>query len=228
MKHRFYGDKKDYLKYGLIEILATKYRTIGINWYLTDDRHGKQKFGKDIKYLDDEKWESFEPRIYSLLSARVKNNQRNVSFCGFDRVLKIDHEFLELIPDESNSRSAWHSRAKEELHSSDFVFLDPDTGVKDLPRAPIRATEYASGDEISTYDWCDLLVVQFLGRDKRYGQLYANPVTAHAKRLGKNVIAFIASSVAFLYVTNNVDLHLLRQIFEKWDTKIHPQILVVT
>jgi hypothetical protein len=44
--------------------------------------------------------------------------------------------------------------------------------------------------------------------------------------MGKKMIAFIASSLAFLYVTDTVDVLLLRQLFERWDTKISPQILV--
>jgi hypothetical protein len=36
MKNRFYGDKTDYIKYGLLDILTQEYDKVGINWYLTD------------------------------------------------------------------------------------------------------------------------------------------------------------------------------------------------
>jgi hypothetical protein len=52
MKHRFYGDKKDYIKYGLLDVLSSGYRAIGINWYLTDDHHGNPNHGDDTRYLD--------------------------------------------------------------------------------------------------------------------------------------------------------------------------------
>lgn len=41
MKNRFYGDVNDYIKYGMLDVLSKKYDSIGINWYLTDDRYGK-------------------------------------------------------------------------------------------------------------------------------------------------------------------------------------------
>ncbi len=59
MKHRFYGDKKDYIKYGLLNVLSSRYSAIGINWYLTPDHHGNQNHGNDTQYLDDEKWSHY-------------------------------------------------------------------------------------------------------------------------------------------------------------------------
>jgi len=84
MKNRFYGDKKDYIKYGLLDVLSLQYSSIGINWYLTDDRHGNQAHGNDIRYLEDDNWTHYNPRIFSLLKNRVDNNQRNITHCMTD------------------------------------------------------------------------------------------------------------------------------------------------
>jgi hypothetical protein len=89
MKNRFFGDKKDYIKYGLLNILSTDYRAIGINWYLTDDHHGNQNYGHDLNYLNDENWQRRDPRIFELLKERVENGQRNVNYCRLDRVIPI-------------------------------------------------------------------------------------------------------------------------------------------
>ena len=233
MKDRFYGDKKDYIKYGLLNVLSSQYKTIGINWYLTDDEHGNQQHGKDVRYLEDRNWGHYAPEIFSKLKHRVNNDQRAVRFCRLDGVVKVQHEFMEKLPANAEQREyqklreVWHAKAIGTLTGCDLVFLDPDIGVTEQLRpGPIRASEYASKSEIYDYEWCDLLVIQFLQPRGRFDQLRANPIKSYAERLNKKVIAFIALSLAFLYVTDKVDISLLRQVFERWDTKISPQILL--
>ncbi|MGO9614360.1 MAG: hypothetical protein ACLPX5_15190 [Dissulfurispiraceae bacterium] len=176
---------------------------------------------------------NYDPEVFSLLQNRVVNNERNVSYCRKDRVVEIKHEFMEELPDIANQqdylrlREGWHTRAIDTLARCDLVFLDPDTGViEQLPHGSVRASEYSSRSEICDYDWCDLLVIQFFRPMRRFEQLRNNPLTAHAERLDKRVIAFIASSLALLYVTDKVDVMLLHSVFKRWDTKISPQILV--
>lgn len=234
MKNRFYGDRKDYIKYGLLDVLSSQYKSIGINWYLTDDRHGNQKNGNDIRYLEDDKWRHYNPQIFSLLKSRVNNNQRNIAYCMTDCVIdKFKHEYIAQLPDNMgqssylNLRAEWHLKAKSNLTECDLVFFDPDIGVvEQLPDGPIRASEYSTIAEINDYDWCDWLVIQFLQHKSRFKQLSVNPITASAQRMNKKVVSFIASSIAFIYVTDNIDIVLLRKVFERWDTKISTQILI--
>jgi len=233
MKNRFYGDKKDYFKYGLLDVLSTQYKSIGINWYLTDDRHGNPNHGKDIRYLSDGNWRHYNSGIYDKLQKRVHNNQKNVKYCAIDRVVEIKHEFIEQLPDNEGRieypklRNAWHSEAKKELAACDLVFFDPDIGViEQLPSGPIRASEYATIAEIKDYDWCDWLTIQFLQPRSRFNQLCVNPIAVRAQHMNKKVVAFIASAIALLYVTDDINVSLLRQVFEKWDTKICTQVLI--
>lgn len=233
MKNRFYGDKKDYIKYGLLNVLSSRYKSIGINWYLTDDRHGNQNHGNDTRYLDDEKWSYYNQKIFKLLKERVSNDQRAVKYCKMDGVVKIKHDFMEPLPDNAEQseyqklRDSWHSKAKDALAECDLIFFDPDIGViESLPVGPIRASEYCSIAEINDYKWSDWLVIQFLRREKRFHQLSTNPITISAQRMNKKVIAFVSGSLAFLYVTDKVDVPLLQQVFKTWDTKISPQIVV--
>jgi len=200
---------------------------------LTDDRHGNQNHGNDTRYLDDDTWRHYNSRIFPLLENRVRNHQRKVRYCREDRVIDIRREFIKQLPDNTrqieypNLRGTWHSDAKNELAECDLVFFDPDIGIiAQLPVAPIRASEYSTIVEINDYDWCDWLVIQFLQPRCRFDQLCANPITASAQRMNKKVVAFIASAIAFLYVTDNIDMMLLRRVFERWDTKISTQILI--
>ena len=99
MKNRYYGDKKDYIKYGLLDVLTADYRSLGINWYLTDDHHGNQNHGHDLTYLKDNSWERCNPRIFNLLKQRVENGQRNINYCRLDQVIPIRHEVIEQLPE---------------------------------------------------------------------------------------------------------------------------------
>lgn len=233
MKNRYYGDKKDYFKYGLLDILYSRYASIGINWYLTDDSHGDMRFGMDINYLGEENWEYYNSDIFCKLGRRVFCNDRKIQYCKEDNVVKFKHEVFEQLPDSAEQneyktfRNNWHSNAKNDLSKCDLVFFDPDIGVKDnLPHGVIRGSEFATIEEINEYDWCDWLIIQFLQPTNRFDQLWANPVTKTAQNRKKKIVAFIHGHVAFLYVTNILDMAILRQVFKEWDTKICTQILI--
>jgi hypothetical protein len=237
MKNRFYGDKKDYFKYGLLDILSANYESIGINWYLTDDNHGNQKFGKDIGYLynDQVNWKQYNSEIFDLLKKRVDNGDRMVKYCGEDNVVRIHYEVIDQLPDNveqgeyQGRRETWHSKAVHDLAQCDLIFFDPDIGVRfnnKLPNGVILSSEFATIEEINDYDRCDWLIIQFLQRRRRFDQLFNNPIAISARKNNKKVVAFIAGNVAFLYVTKCIDLILLKRVFECWDTKISTQILI--
>jgi hypothetical protein len=234
MKNRFYGDKKDYFKYGLLDVLSYRYNSVGINWYLTDDGHGHRGHGNEIGYLSNENWRHYNQEIYDKLKNRVENRKRNVKYCKIDKLIaNFKYEFKEQMPDNANQneyhglRSGWHSKALGNLNKCDLIFFDPDIGIRQkLYNNPIQGSEHASIAEINQYTWCDWLIIQFLQPRNRHDQLLLNPVTISAKAKKKKIIAFIAGPVAFLYVTKRIDLELMRRVFEKWDTKISTQILI--
>jgi hypothetical protein len=234
MKNRFYGDKKDYFKYGILDILSSKYESIGINWYLTDDNHGNQRFGMDIGYLHNDRinWRQYNPDIFDKLKKRVENNERKIEYVKEDNVVSIKYEFAEQLPEMQNEkdyyqeRDNWHSKAKNVLSKCDLVFFDPDTGVKDkLPHNVIQRSEFATVNEINDYE-CDWLIIQFFQHRRRYEQLINNPIAISARKKKKKIVTLIHANVGFLHVTNNIDLVLLQRVFECWDTKISTQILI--
>jgi hypothetical protein len=239
MKNRFYGDKKDYFKYGLLDILSANYESIGINWYLTDNNHGHQGHGRGIGYLDKDNWRHYNQEIFCKLKNRVKKGERNVENCKKDMVVKnLKYEAIEQLPDNADQgnyerfRKDWHSNAMDCLAKCDLIFFDPDIGVRfkdNLPHgvhAVSRGSEYATIEEINDYNWCDWLVIQFLQPTNRFKQLLDNPIAKSARKSNKKIGAFIAENIALLYVADSIDLLLLRQVFECWDTKISTQILI--
>jgi len=163
MKNRFYGDKKDYFKYGLLNILSSRYDSIGINWYLTDDNHGHPGHGNDTGYLDQDNWRHYNPQIFDKLKRRVFSRQRNIKYCRIDNLVSnLKYEAIEKLPDNANDREyerrrkEWHSRALDDLAKTDIIFFDPDKGVREnLFPGPIHGSERAMASEIYDYNWCD-------------------------------------------------------------------------
>ncbi len=234
MKNRFYGDVNDYIKYGILDILSKEYKRIGINWYLTDDRHGNQMHGNDIRYLDkSEKWERYNPRIFKLLKQRVGiAKQRDISFCKTDGVITFHAEHVEQLPDNLScslypaARKAWHNKALTTLSDCNLVFFDPDIGIKSkLARDPVKASEYCELSEITDYTWCDWLIVVFPGRFSRYEGLMTNPIIS-AVQNKKKVMAFLCGRMVLLYISNNIQAGILSQVFKEWGTKIGTKILI--
>lgn len=234
MKNRFYGDVNDYIKYGILDILSQKYKSIGINWYLTDDRHGKKGDGNLNHHITNvEDWKGFNSKIYEKLQKRLQLNQRNIKYCGEDELFDFKYEFVEQLPDNVQQsiyealRNGWHTRALRHLSECDLVFFDPDIGVIDqLTKNVEKNSEYCLAKEIADYIWCDWLVVIFPKHAKRYPTLKSNPIVIKAEQLDKKVMVFIYGGMALLYVSKTLQGGILSQIFKEWDTKIETKILV--
>jgi len=234
MKNRFYGDVNDYIKYGILDILAKKYRSIGINWYLTDDQHGKKGDGNIDRHITkEEDWKDFNSIIYGKLKTRLQKGQRDIKYCRIDKVFDFNHEFNEQLPDNTRRddyealRNGWHTRAKAHLSECDLVFFDPDIGVIDqLSKSVVKNSEYCLTKEIADYDWCDWLVVIFPKHAKRYPTLKANPIVIKAEQLGKKVMVFIYGGMSLLYISKTLQAEILSQVFNEWDTKIATKILI--
>ncbi len=234
MKNRFYGDVNDYIKYGILDILSKKYDSIGINWYLTDDRHGKIGDGNIDRHIANEKdWKDFNSTIYGKLKNRLQLGHRDIKYCGIDKVFNFKNEFTEQLPDNARQsdyealRKEWHGRARIHLAKCDLVFFDPDIGViNQLSKSVVKNSEYCLANEIVDYDWCDWLVVVFPRHAKRYPTLKANPIVISAKKLGKKVMVFIYGGMALLYISSAIQANIMTQVFEEWDTKIETKILV--
>jgi hypothetical protein len=233
MKNRFYGDVNDYIKYGILDIFSKCYR-IGINWYLTDDKHGNQTHGNILRHIAKEKeWRIYNPKIFDALKKRRDAHDLNVKYCREDDLFNFQYEFLELLPDNAarneydRLRSKWHAKAIEELRDCDLVFFDPDNGViKQLSKGVIKDSEYCLVTEIGDYDWCDWLIVIFPGHAKRYHALRTNPITEIAMQRNRKAMAFMYGAMTLLYISNSIQSEILRRIFEVWDTRIDTRILV--
>lgn len=150
MNDRFFGDERDFHKYGLLRALARGGFRIGVCWLLTKDcRNG----GGNIGYLSKGKLRHKDEYLFDLLYDCVcVNGQRDV------RLMKRKFEGEFVIPGtsycenyfsgEDQSRERYFNDMIEKFKSVGLIFLDPDTGFipKSRPSKPLD--EYVKYSEL--------------------------------------------------------------------------------
>ena len=80
MKNEYFGDIRDFRKYGLLRKLAAgKNASTAVCWMLTPDEGGSN--GKRIEYLQqDKKWRRFDEDLFNALrKAVVDDRERSVA-----------------------------------------------------------------------------------------------------------------------------------------------------
>jgi hypothetical protein len=108
MKNQYFGDKKDYLKYGLLRILADAGQlSIGICWMLTQD-DGRTD-GQFIRYLrEPRKWRAFDPGLFDHLhQAVIVDGTRSVQFIQGERIMPRTAFWDKLLGDSSEERTMY-------------------------------------------------------------------------------------------------------------------------
>ena len=65
MKNQYFGDVKDYLKYGLLRCFAASGLELGVCWLLTRDDGSTD--GSDRRYLEQPSLREHDPALYDFL-----------------------------------------------------------------------------------------------------------------------------------------------------------------
>ena len=165
MKNQYFGDERDYVKYGLLRCFAQVGWRIGVCWMLTpDDSSGH---GGRISYLRrEDEWRQHDPFLFDTLKRSVgAGAPRCISIAYADSFIPQAQFFAEQVPDEKDARNDWLNRAFEGLSGSDLLFFDPDIGLEATasPSGRKRSTKHLYRSEIKRA-WnqgASLLIFQF-------------------------------------------------------------------
>jgi hypothetical protein len=77
MKNQYFGDKTDYIKYGILRSLASTDAGLGVHWTLTQDDSSSD--GSRIKYLNaPAQWRHYDPEVFDALAQSVSTNERSL------------------------------------------------------------------------------------------------------------------------------------------------------
>lgn len=129
MKNQWFGDIKDYYKYGLLRLI-TKYTglKVGVCWMLTQDDGRK----RDTKYLcKPEIWRRYDPPLYDFLRHHaLERNVRDIAKIENPQILPGCWFHSETLRDDTEARQQYFSDFRRLVQACDLLFFDADTGME--------------------------------------------------------------------------------------------------
>ena len=157
MNDRYAGDIGDYGKLGLLRQLTSTGLSIGVNWYLTQDKsHGND--GQFVDYLHNDAYRQYDPPLWDALRQIVFSGERAVHVLEESSVLDAVYYSTPLAyssqarAERLNQRRQWHDDAVHHLKDCELIFADPDIGLL-VPSADgtVRDVHYAYPEELLAY-----------------------------------------------------------------------------
>jgi hypothetical protein len=203
MKHQYFGDINDYLKYGILRCFAEQGFRVGVCWMMTPD-DGRPD-GQKMYYLSQpDKWKSHDPPLFdALFEALARPDGKHLRHLESMNVIPHGQFFGEVVPDGRIDRAVWFKQARAALSGSDFLFFDPDNGieVRSKPLGRKHSSKYVYWEELGEA-WnggASVLVFQHFARVKRDGYV-SSLLCETAKRIpGSVVIPLRTQNVLFLF-----------------------------
>ena len=111
MKDQYFGDKNDYIKYGLLKLLVQKSELdLGVCWMLTapDGRSD----GEFRDYLRDPAWSRFDPDLHAKLQRLDQPGvERTVAHAEAWDLLPRATYFTDILTDDMAGRDVYFHRA---------------------------------------------------------------------------------------------------------------------
>jgi integrase len=171
MKHQYFGDINDFLKYALLRTIgqASGLR-LAVCWMLTPD-DGRSDGGKTT-YLDTPAtWRHYDPELFDLLNDAVSRGPRNISVAETGNMLPGAVYHADILQDDLRSRRQYFDRLEGRAAVSDLVFFDPDNGmeVKSKPKGRKGSAKYLHWEEAKRFSALgkSLIVFQHFARVER-------------------------------------------------------------
>jgi hypothetical protein len=228
MKHQYFGDVNDYVKYGLLRCFAAAGFRVGVLWMLTPE-DGRPD-GRKTKYLSrPEKWKHHDPHLFAVLSdALSRANGKHLQHIEANGNIPHGRFWGAVVPDAKTERTAWYDKAASALCGADLLFFDPDNGIE-VPSKPMGrkdSSKYVYSEELQKA-WkqkSSLLVFQHFPRAKRNEYIPAMVAEMRKRLKGAYVLPLKASNVLFLLAHRAVDRprvsEAIRLIENRWSRRV--------
>src|SRR5262245_48777377 len=129
VKHQYFGDENDFLKYGILRGLVQNDVRLLVAWMLTHD-DGRTD-GKFIDYLHHPKrWRHHDPDLFDFLkqvsdTGAVRSTRPMESWSGLGGTY-----LTSIVPDDRRGRSEWTEYLVRNLDGHQLAFFDPDNGIE--------------------------------------------------------------------------------------------------
>lgn len=205
MKNQYFGDVKDFCKYGLLRTFASAGLSTGVCWMLTPDDGSTH--GADLRYLADSRtFRVLDPELFDALGRICSSSVRRTVELASE-LLPSTRFFSEEVPHTPRERRDWWQRALQALDGLDLVFLDPDNGIETMGSGgkARRSAKHVDLEEVAEA-WTrglSTLVFQHYTREMPWPELVDRQVARLSKQIpGCRVRAVRTTHVAFLAVPN--------------------------
>ncbi len=150
MKSQYFGDVRDFAKYGVLRAMRSAGLSLAVLWWLTeDDRSGD---GRLLEYLDDERLRRHDPELFDGLRRWFGEGAvRSVAWIENSGLLDGATFYGRVVPREGVARRRWLDDGLRVARGADVVFLDPDNGleVKSVRPGTVQSAKYVFLDELA-------------------------------------------------------------------------------
>ena len=228
MKNQYFGDERDYKKYGILRILQKTFPEdkIAICWMLTPDDGSSD--GRKIGYLNNKKKErNCDPELFEFLyKAIILNKFRNVEIVKElfqeDSVVFFNDKFS----DDMKIREQYFIDLKQATIGCKLIFFDPDTGIATakMEKDKKKSTKHIFLNEIRNFcnvDKSVLIYQHFPHHIKRTTFVNNTVETLFKNTNASEIIAFNTSNVVFFLLVglnhSKVVFKSCNQIRDKWN-----------
>ena len=237
MRNEFFGDIRDYRKYGLLRILSGgKRASSAVCWMLTPDLGKPTKVDylcRDKTWRHETCWH-FDERLFDALHQAVcVDRERNVARAKHADILspEVFGCYEGQLKDDIRSRKEYFEGFLTRSKGRDLVFFDPDTGLetKGAPFVKKRSRDHLYFDELSKAfgNQHSILVFQFFARVRAEAVIAEKTEQIFARLDVNDVASFRTPSVIFFLVPQRKHVDEMKErseeVRERWGEQIRPK-----
>lgn len=130
MKHQYFGDVNDYVKYALLRHLGRAAGcAVQVCWMLTPP--DARSDGSLVGYLrNPDRWRAGDPPLFDHLAACVAARRRHLRHIESDAWLPAARFHRDALLDDARARDAYFERLWQRAAGADLIFFDPDNGFE--------------------------------------------------------------------------------------------------
>ena len=243
VKNQYFGDIKDYYKYGILRILGgfrdnekelaslnltdnQSKLSIGICWMLTPD--DETFHGNDTKYLKRPiEWRNCDPNLYDFLKENFQ--LRNISILENTELIPYIVFYDQRLPYNLKNRKKYFNDLFNKSNTINFIFFDPDIGmqVKSCQCGNKRSSKHLYWDELKECfeKGYSILLFQHFRQRVSVDELIIDITTLLKDKIAINeYFAFEAKGAVFFLIPQECHYNLIkakaRRISQAWENKI--------
>jgi predicted RNase H-like HicB family nuclease len=227
VKDQYFGDAKDYLKYGLLRCFVEAGFDLGVCWMRTPPAGSH---GNDVSYLSKPThWRHHDPVLFDFLSTSITHT-RGVDLIASSGLLPGAVFFDAYLGDGLSARADFFSRATVVFRNANLVFFDPDNGIERGTKPGRRdSSRYLYWREVEEV-WgrgSSLVIFQIYPREKRtrYIQEVLSRLAKHTP--GSHVFGVQTAKVLFAIAVKSMHLQMAALAKERLNAQWQTRMMVV-